>query len=159
MNASLREHLDAVGSTDTAATATSKFIGGGGAVDWKKLVEELPKQSYGVGKSRAVRLFGTWESLRPGEMASKLQEIDTLDLCTRKSLRPWRNFSCLRWCQKRPRTGTLLGGWASSGRQGFRDYASSFRLWAMKDLTRATEWLDREIAAGRIPQPVSGRKK
>ena len=57
MNASLRDHIDAAGSTDTGCHRQLKIHGSGGAVDWKQLVEELAKQSYGVGKSRAIRLL------------------------------------------------------------------------------------------------------
>jgi RNA polymerase sigma factor (sigma-70 family) len=148
MNASLRAQLDAVGSMDPATTSTSKFIGGDGAVDWKKLVEDLLQQANSDGKSRAIRLFEAhWESLDSREMASKLQEIDTLDLSA-DELKALEKFLMDSLVKKDPGLGLSWVVAHHPDGDGSSDYDTTFRLWAMKDLSGATEWLDREIAAG-----------
>jgi hypothetical protein len=150
MNARLRARIDAVESTDPPSPVTAKFIGAGGAVDWRKLAEELPKQSYGVGMSRAVRLFeAQWDSLEPGEMASKLQEIDALDLTEMKVV-ALEKFLMPAVLRKDPGLGlSWVVGHHPDGNAS-ADFVLSFRLWAMKDLTGAAEWLDREVAAGKF---------
>ena len=147
MNSALRGHIDAAGPKEPADEHASKFVGSGGAVDWSMLAGQLPK-SYGVGKSRALRLFeARWDSLEPGEMAAALQQIDALDLSTddRKALERFLMGSLM---EKDPGLGlSWVVGHSEDGKSA-ADYAAYFQRWASKGLDKATEWLDREIAAG-----------
>ena len=91
-------------------------------------------------------------------MAAKLQEIDALDLSA-DELGALEKFLMDSLVEKDPGLGlSWVVGHYPDGKAS-TDYATAFRLWAMKDLTGATEWLDREIAAGKFRQPVSGREK
>ncbi|MES2922969.1 MAG: hypothetical protein V4819_15545 [Verrucomicrobiota bacterium] len=149
MNSALRSHINVAGLNTPADEHASRFIASSGAVDWGKLAGQLPK-SLGVGKSRALRLFeARWELLEPGEMSAALQQIDALDLSTddRKALERFLMSSMMK---KDPGLGlSWVVGHSKDGKNS-ADYAHYFKNWASKDLTKATEWLDREIAAGKF---------